>query len=133
MNLPRAMLGAGSKGRGRKSGRQKSEFADRPGFGRFNPRGRPGHSRATSRTRDMLAREGERLRDEITRYATLNQHLMTAMKVIAENLQRWKGESVNREQALAPLRRGGLAVTCRRSNPSAHTSWRDIGSRMLGA
>lgn len=49
----------------------------------------------------MLAREGERLRDEITRYATLNQHLMTAMKVIAENLQRWKGESVNREQALA--------------------------------
>ena len=43
------------------------------------------------RVRDMLHGEGERLSREIARYASLSQHLMTAMKVIAENLKQWKG------------------------------------------
>ena len=38
------------------------------------------------RVRDMLHGEGERLSREIARYASLNQQLMTAMKVITENL-----------------------------------------------
>jgi hypothetical protein len=46
----------------------------------------------------MLHGEGERLSREIARYASLSQHLVSAMKVIAENLIQWKGASVSREQ-----------------------------------
>src|SRR5512144_787189 len=48
------------------------------------------------RVRDILRGEGERLSREIARYASLNQQLMTAIKVITENLIQWKGTSVNR-------------------------------------
>jgi hypothetical protein len=54
--------------------------------------------------RDMLDRESVRLRAEITRYASLNQHLTTGMKVIAENLKRWKGAPGTREQAMADFK-----------------------------
>jgi predicted RNase H-like nuclease (RuvC/YqgF family) len=56
------------------------------------------------RVRDMLHGEGERLNREIARYASLNQQLMTAMKVITENLIQWKGTSVNREQLIAEFK-----------------------------
>jgi len=56
------------------------------------------------RVRDMLHNEGERLNGEIARYAGLNQHLMTGMKVIAENLKQWKGASVSREQLVAEFK-----------------------------
>lgn len=38
--------------------------------------------------RDMLDRDSERLKAQIPRYASLNQHLTTGMKIIAENLKR---------------------------------------------
>ena len=56
------------------------------------------------RVRDMLHGEGERLTREIARYASLNQQLMTAMKVITENLIQWKGTSVSREQLIAEFK-----------------------------
>ena len=56
------------------------------------------------RVRDMLHGEGERLSREIARYASLSQHLMSAMKVIAENLIQWKGASVSREQLMAEFK-----------------------------
>jgi len=56
------------------------------------------------RVRNMLESEGERLSTEITRYASLNQHLMKGMKAVAENLKRWKGESGNHERALADFK-----------------------------
>ncbi|MGA7386780.1 MAG: hypothetical protein WBW99_02470 [Pseudolabrys sp.] len=37
--------------------------------------------------RDILNRESVRLRAEITPYASLNQHLMTGMNIIAENVK----------------------------------------------
>ena len=54
--------------------------------------------------RDMLHSEGERLSGEIARYASLNQHLMAGMKVIAENLKQWKGAAVSREQLMAEFK-----------------------------
>jgi hypothetical protein len=54
--------------------------------------------------RDMLHGEGERLSGEIARYASLNQQLMTGIKIIAENLIQWKGTSVNREQLIAEFK-----------------------------
>jgi hypothetical protein len=56
------------------------------------------------RVRDMLHSEGERLSGEIARYASLNQHLMAGMKVIAENLKEWKGAAVSREQLMAEFK-----------------------------
>ena len=56
------------------------------------------------RVRDVLHGEGERLSREVARYASLNQQLMTAMKVITENLIQWKGTSVNREQLIAEFK-----------------------------
>ena len=56
------------------------------------------------RVRDMLDGEGERLSREIARYASLNQHLMAGMKVIAENLKQWKGAAVSREQLMAEFK-----------------------------
>ena len=56
------------------------------------------------RLRDMLHGEGERLSREIARYASLDQQLMTAVKVITENLIQWKGTSVNREQLIAEFK-----------------------------
>ena len=56
------------------------------------------------RVRDMLHGEGERLSREIARYASLSQHLMSAMKVVAENLIQWKGASVSREQLMAEFK-----------------------------
>lgn len=56
------------------------------------------------RVRDMLHGEGERLTREIARYASLNQQLMTAMKVVTENLIQWKGTSVSREQLIAEFK-----------------------------
>jgi hypothetical protein len=56
------------------------------------------------RVRDMLHSEGERLSGEIARYASLNQHLMAGMKVIAENLKQWKGAAVSREQLMAEFK-----------------------------
>ena len=56
------------------------------------------------RGRDALHRQGERLSADISRYASLNQAVMTATKIIGENLkQRNLGAPVNREQALADL------------------------------
>ena len=60
--------------------------------------------RELQRVRDMLHGEGERLTREIARYASLNQQLMTAMKVITENLIQWKGTSVSREQLIAEFK-----------------------------
>jgi Mg2+ and Co2+ transporter CorA len=56
------------------------------------------------RVRDMLHSEGERLSGQIARYASLNQHLMAGMKVIAENLKQWKGAAVSREQLMAEFK-----------------------------
>ncbi len=42
------------------------------------------------RVRDMLRREGERMSEEIAGYARLNHTAITAMKVIDENLTKWK-------------------------------------------
>jgi hypothetical protein len=56
------------------------------------------------RVRDMLYNESERLNGEIARYASLNQHLMTGMKIITENLKQWKGASVSREQLVAEFK-----------------------------
>ena len=46
--------------------------------------------------RDVLRREGEQVNRDLAGYASLNQHLMTAMKIIAENLKQWRGASVRR-------------------------------------
>jgi hypothetical protein len=46
--------------------------------------------------RDVLRREGEQVNRDLAGYASLNQHLMTGMKIIAENLKQWKGASVRR-------------------------------------
>jgi hypothetical protein len=40
--------------------------------------------------RDMLRREGERVNRDLASYASLNQHLMTGMKIISENVRQWK-------------------------------------------
>ncbi len=40
--------------------------------------------------RDKLQRENERLSAEIARYASLNHAIMSAMKVITDNLAQWK-------------------------------------------
>lgn len=40
--------------------------------------------------RDKLQRENERLSREIARYASLNHAVMSAMKVITDNLAQWK-------------------------------------------
>ena len=53
---------------------------------------------------DMLHGEGERLSREVARYASLSQHLMAGMKVIAENLMQWKSASVSREQLMAEFK-----------------------------
>jgi hypothetical protein len=58
-----------------------------------------------NRVRDALHRQGERLSADISRYASLNQAVMTATKIIGENLkQRNLGAPVNREQALADFK-----------------------------
>ena len=54
--------------------------------------------------RDMLRSEGERLSHEVTRYASLNQHLMAGMKVIAENLIQWQSASMSHEQLMAEFK-----------------------------
>jgi len=41
--------------------------------------------------RDMLRNEGERISREIAGYASLNHAAMTAMKVIGDSLEQWKG------------------------------------------
>jgi hypothetical protein len=46
--------------------------------------------------RDMLRREGEQVNRDLAGYTSLNQHLMTGMKIIAENLKQWKGAPVRR-------------------------------------
>ena len=57
------------------------------------------------RVRDMLHGENERLSCEIVRYASLSQHLMTAMKIIGENLKQWKGNAPeSREQLMAEFK-----------------------------
>ena len=56
------------------------------------------------RLRDALHREGERLSGDVARYASLNQSLMAAMKVISENLKEWKGAPMTREQTLADFK-----------------------------
>jgi hypothetical protein len=56
------------------------------------------------RVRDMLHRESERLSREISRYASLNRHLMTGMKIIAENLKQWKGDDPGRGQLMAEFK-----------------------------
>ena len=62
------------------------------------------------RIRDMLHGEGERLSREIARYASLNQHLMSGMKVIAENLIQWQRASVNHEQLMAEFKSRWLST-----------------------
>ena len=54
--------------------------------------------------RDMLRSEGERVSREITSYASLNQHLTTGMKVVAENLMQWQRASVSHEQLMAEFK-----------------------------
>ena len=54
--------------------------------------------------RDTLRSEGERVSREITSYASLNQHLMTGMKVVAENLMQWQRTSVSHEQLVAEFK-----------------------------
>jgi hypothetical protein len=55
--------------------------------------------------RDTLRSEGERVSREITSYASLNQHLMTGMKVVAENLMQWQRTSaVSHEQLVAQFK-----------------------------
>ncbi|MGA8960619.1 MAG: hypothetical protein WB475_10440, partial [Pseudolabrys sp.] len=54
--------------------------------------------------RDMLRREGERVNRDLASYASLNQHLMTGMKIISENLRQWKGAPESREQAIADFK-----------------------------
>jgi hypothetical protein len=60
--------------------------------------------RELQRVRDMLHGESERLGREIARYASLNRHLMTGMKIIAENLKQWKGDDPSREQLMADFK-----------------------------
>jgi len=60
--------------------------------------------RELQRVRDMLHGESERLGREIARYASLNRHLMTGMKIIAENLRQWKGDDPGREQLMADFK-----------------------------
>jgi len=57
--------------------------------------------RELQRVRDMLHGESERLGREIARYANFNRHLMTGMKIIAENLKQWKVDDPGREYASA--------------------------------
>ena len=54
--------------------------------------------------RDMLRREGERVNRDLASYTNLNQHLMTGMKIISENLRQWKGAPESREQAIADFK-----------------------------
>jgi hypothetical protein len=46
--------------------------------------------------RDVLRREGEQVNPDLAGYASLNQHLMTGMKIIDENLKQWRGAPVRR-------------------------------------
>jgi hypothetical protein len=46
--------------------------------------------------RDVLRREGEQVNRDLAGYSSLNQHLMTGIKIIAENLKQWKGAPVRR-------------------------------------
>jgi hypothetical protein len=46
-----------------------------------------------------LRRKGEQVNRDLAGYASLNQHLMTGMKIIAENLKQWKGTPVRRAMA----------------------------------
>jgi hypothetical protein len=46
--------------------------------------------------RDVLRRQGAQVNRDLAGYASLNQHLMTGMKIIAENLQQWKSTPVRR-------------------------------------
>ena len=48
----------------------------------------------------MLRREGEQVNWNLAGYTSLNQHLMTGMKIIAENLKQWKGAPVRRATPL---------------------------------
>jgi hypothetical protein len=54
--------------------------------------------------RDMLRNKGERVHQDLVSYASLNQHLMTGMRIIAENLKQWNGTPVSREQAIADFK-----------------------------
>lgn len=54
--------------------------------------------------RDVLFREGERINGDLARYVTLNQNLMTGMKIIAESLAQWEGSPKSREQAIADFK-----------------------------
>ena len=56
------------------------------------------------RVRDMLHSESERLGREIARYASLHRHLMTGMKIIAENLKQWKFDDPGRGQLMAEFK-----------------------------
>ena len=59
---------------------------------------------AGGRFMSMLRREGERVNRDLASYASLNQHLMTGMKIISENLRQWKGAPESREQAIADFK-----------------------------
>lgn len=48
--------------------------------------------------RDVLRHEGEKVNRDLAGYASLNQHLMTGMKIITENIKQWKGAPVRRHK-----------------------------------
>lgn len=52
--------------------------------------------------RNMLHGEGERLSREIAGYASLNHAAMTAMKVIGDSLEQWKGVDPTRPTGETP-------------------------------
>jgi hypothetical protein len=57
-----------------------------------------------TQVREHLHNESRRVSSEIVHYVNLNQSLMTAMKIISENLQQWRGGPITREQALAEFK-----------------------------
>lgn len=51
--------------------------------------------RALENVRDMMRNEGERVSREIAGYASLSQAAVTAMKVFADSIHKWKDASGN--------------------------------------
>ena len=51
--------------------------------------------RALENVRDMMRNEGERVSREIAGYASLSQAAVTAMKVFADSIHKWKDGSGN--------------------------------------
>ena len=50
---------------------------------------------ALENVRDMMRNEGERVSREIAGYASLSQAAVTAMKVFADSIHKWKDGSGN--------------------------------------